>query len=1524
MGTEGKAREMVCPGCMSPELICLSRVKEEKREIGWFCKSCCRCCEYEKAEGTYDNVPWEDECVTEQCQVPADPKFRLRGELGWDEFMQMVRQLPNRKAAGDNLVPAELWKHAPDWALRTLFDTINKVLMGDMTIPEHWKGGQVQFLFKKQLAVSISNWRPLCLANVSYRLFSSILARRLDKVAEAYGILDQIQEAFRRGRGTRRQAESLIQLIQAANLQGCELIVAYLDFKNAFNSIDVQACIKILKAYNLPDLDLLEQLYSNAYYEVRTSDGNVTSRIPLTLGTKQGDPLSPIIFNLTINMLFRMIARTGHAFALKPFGCKARLRVVNCKAFADDTTLLANNVAGANAMLFRVAAFCDYTGMEVRPEKCEITGMNFNTDTPLDVSRVQYRGTCLPLILPSKATRYLGFHISLSLDWRREKQYVVEKMTHAVEQLRKTCYTRSQVMMLFRTCVIPIFRYSAALVPWTDSELYEIDKLWSRAVKYSLHLPLSFNLAPILLDRAQGGMGLEPASNFMLKEIQIHVRQCLQMGGAVNELVMESCERVMTTLRMYTAQDVYKVGASRLVKNLLTTAPVFCMHALLKHTYWGELDWMKCTRPYGKPLASVVRDWLASIEPDPGQVAVPVAGPVAEHASAVMKVLVVMHRAGFFTVQSLRADHGWGLKEHKGLLAEAQKCITSTQYNVFVQCITGNPTAQRITIPRRASISALLQSGDHPRVGVCESLPALNSKAWEQLEGLIWDEADMASKNDSVLWHIVCKYFGTSLRTCKLYFGVVVAQTHPEDDTMLFRIVYQDGDVEDCDYPEMEAGVELYFDTGCYEQGNEANVALATKLAEHWQQCAGTAVSSQRARLRSSLKGVIFAVIIPQQDQGGKQWSEMCYRYTNPLHDTGPVYMCKQLFRDGRLMDDPSHEAFVMFPWKPLGSLASVHASLSGEVSVEECSRLQLWYNGNMSEMHAAYSEQLPLSSDRCRITSYFPASVKRGREVYPESVGEASTSTAQPVWSGHNLKGEVKFDWESMNARVESNYPYLRVARSGKWIFYRTQADSSSACVTDGPLTLGKQKLVKTHYAGLGEMDMRVAGGTLALADAADDWTLLLQYVHQSHSADGAAQAAQLLRPKHLHWIFCERLRVLTKAKQFVGSPPNACSFGFDTVVHGSEPSPLTKVLKRMDTVVWLNGVEKDRVGVLRLLQKFTSNNVVVVMSSGLRQQMQTRKCIPKQWCKVTSFPAGTRIMLSANQFDLKPKASIRVLEVWANIKAGHCNNFSLIGEFVMTDSPLLDIHNMSGGRWQHFHNGSQDYKYQEFDGIVAATDGSVIDDPDEGPCMGGGVVFRAGDHGLKDEWVRAHGHISSLVAEGAAACVLLSMVPPDKPLAILTDSANIMFAMQHCSRREIWRDFSGHVDAQLIEELARLQARRTAPTVWIKVKLHTSVELNERADRFAAEAPFVENGVSKQFEQQEDCNLIQFYREAESAPVMASSKELKEHFISLRCPRLLQKESRATMKLIAAGVGREYLPHVLWSETGPYTVDE
>ena len=88
-------------------------------------------------------------------------------------------------------------------------------------------------------------------------------------------------------------------------------------------------------------------------------------------------------------------------------------------------------------------------------------------------------------------------------------------------------------MRLFQICIIPVFRYSAPLVPWTSAELYVIDKLWSRAVKFALRLPVSFDLAPLLLSKEFGGMALEPAANFLTKEIQLHVKQCLSHNDEV-------------------------------------------------------------------------------------------------------------------------------------------------------------------------------------------------------------------------------------------------------------------------------------------------------------------------------------------------------------------------------------------------------------------------------------------------------------------------------------------------------------------------------------------------------------------------------------------------------------------------------------------------------------------------------------------------------------------------------------------------------------------------------------------------------------------------------------------------------------------------------------------------------------------------------------------------------------------------------------------------------------------------------
>jgi hypothetical protein len=285
MGTEGRAAGTVCSTCQESDLTCLSRVQDGTRSIAWHCRNCGRCCECEAQPSKYYHPPWDPAC-TDYRKLPSEPINRLRTPLQWEDFQHLLRKLPNQKAPGENLVPAELWKVAPEFATRILFNNINRVLEGG-PLPAHWCGGIVQFLFKKQPATDISNWRPVCLLAVSYRLFTRCITLRLNNIAEAYGIFDSVQEAFRHSRNTRRQVETLLNIIRLASRKGLKLVITYLDFRNAFNSVDVEACMRILEAMNIPDVDLIRSMYQGAYYQARTSTGELTARIPLTRGTKQ-------------------------------------------------------------------------------------------------------------------------------------------------------------------------------------------------------------------------------------------------------------------------------------------------------------------------------------------------------------------------------------------------------------------------------------------------------------------------------------------------------------------------------------------------------------------------------------------------------------------------------------------------------------------------------------------------------------------------------------------------------------------------------------------------------------------------------------------------------------------------------------------------------------------------------------------------------------------------------------------------------------------------------------------------------------------------------------------------------------------------------------------------------------------------------------------------------------------------------------------------------------------------------------
>ncbi len=101
---------------------------------------------------------------------------------------------------------------------------------------------------------------------------SAIITDRLYRLAERHCLLDSSQEGFRRLHSTQQQVQSLHWAIQEAEEQGKTLFCCYLDFASAFNSVDHAALWRWLLELNVLDIDLLQSLYSEAYYQADMVD----------------------------------------------------------------------------------------------------------------------------------------------------------------------------------------------------------------------------------------------------------------------------------------------------------------------------------------------------------------------------------------------------------------------------------------------------------------------------------------------------------------------------------------------------------------------------------------------------------------------------------------------------------------------------------------------------------------------------------------------------------------------------------------------------------------------------------------------------------------------------------------------------------------------------------------------------------------------------------------------------------------------------------------------------------------------------------------------------------------------------------------------------------------------------------------------------------------------------------------------------------------------------------------------------
>ncbi|CAM4574604.1 unnamed protein product [Leuciscus chuanchicus] len=92
--------------------------------------------------------------------------------------------------------------------------------------------------------------------------------------------------------------------------------------------------------------------------------GRNTPNIEVRVGVKQGDPLSPLLFNLAMDPLIHGLKRYGTVNIVEDG------HSVVCLAFADDLVVVGGSWSDMAHNLGLLDSFCQSTGLKVQPTKC--------------------------------------------------------------------------------------------------------------------------------------------------------------------------------------------------------------------------------------------------------------------------------------------------------------------------------------------------------------------------------------------------------------------------------------------------------------------------------------------------------------------------------------------------------------------------------------------------------------------------------------------------------------------------------------------------------------------------------------------------------------------------------------------------------------------------------------------------------------------------------------------------------------------------------------------------------------------------------------------------------------------------------------------------------------------------------------------------------------------------------------------------------------------------------------------------
>ena len=354
-----------------------------------------------------------------QSTVTAEHNAELLKPLTMEEVADTVKKMPTGKSPGIDTIPSEFYQEAWDDIQQDIFNFVEESINLE-GISDELNISKIALLPKSEDRLKVQNYRPISLLNTMYKVVAKIYANRMKPLLH-YWILPS-QTGFVPNRCILDNVFLAFEAIEWTLENKQNLSMLLLDFEKAYDRVNWTFLRETMIAMGFHNkwINQVMALYSNASAAVIVN-GEQSKTFLLQRSVRQGCPLAPYLFLLTVDVLGQMLQHPecGVQGLRLPDNT-----VITNQMFADDTLLLLDgNKENMDRALTVIHRFGAASGAKLNLHKS--VGLWLS-----DTERTWQWGETAGLkwLKPGEVTRYLGFPFGLRIPQQEKDNKMLSQL----------------------------------------------------------------------------------------------------------------------------------------------------------------------------------------------------------------------------------------------------------------------------------------------------------------------------------------------------------------------------------------------------------------------------------------------------------------------------------------------------------------------------------------------------------------------------------------------------------------------------------------------------------------------------------------------------------------------------------------------------------------------------------------------------------------------------------------------------------------------------------------------------------------------------------------------------------------------------------------------------------------------------------------------------------------------------------------------------------------------------------------